>query len=99
MKKLFISQPMNGKTDEEILDARGRAAIAVEVEIGELVEVIDSFFQGAPASENPLRLLAGSIHLMADADIVCFVPGWEQSRGCKIEHECAEEYGKTIIYL
>lgn len=40
MKKLFISQPMNGRTD-----------------------------------------------------VAYFAEGWQEARGCKIEHECAVQYG------
>ena len=34
MKKLFISQPMNGKSDDEILEERKRAIEAAEKEVG-----------------------------------------------------------------
>ena len=44
MKKLFISQPMNGKTDDEIKLVREQAIALVQESIGEEVEVIDSFF-------------------------------------------------------
>lgn len=43
MKKLFISQPMRDKTDEEIKAERARIVKAVVERFGE-VEVIDSFF-------------------------------------------------------
>ena len=46
MKKLFISQPMRGKTDEEILAVREKAIKAAEKLIGEPVEVIDSLQSG-----------------------------------------------------
>ena len=44
MKKLFISQPMRGKTDEEIKAERAKAVEAASELVGEPVEVIDSFF-------------------------------------------------------
>ena len=47
MKKLFISQPMRGKTDEEILAVRAQAIQSAERVLGEEVEVIDSFFKAA----------------------------------------------------
>ena len=47
MKKLFISQPMRGKSDEDILTERKKAIESAEKAIGEPVEVIDSFFQEA----------------------------------------------------
>lgn len=97
MKKLFISQPMRGKTDEEILKERKEAIEAAERILGEEVEVIDSFFEKAPVDAKPLWFLGKSIELLSDADIVFFAKGWEEARGCKIEYECAVEYGIIVI--
>ena len=97
MKKLFISQPMKGKSDEEILREREKAITKAKETLGEEVELIDSFFQSAPADARPLWFLGKSLELLSTADIAYFAPGWEAARGCKIEHICAEEYGiKTI---
>lgn len=95
--KLFISQPMRGKTDEEILKERERAIEKVESQVGEKVEVIDSFFQSAPVNAKPLWFLGKSLELMSDADVVYFVKGWKDFRGCKIENICAREYGIEVI--
>ena len=54
MKKLFISQPMKGKSDEDILAERKKAIKSAEDVIGEQVEVIDSFFQEAPGCKATL---------------------------------------------
>ena len=40
--KLFISQPMRDKTDEEILKAREEIRKQTEKEIGKAVELIDA---------------------------------------------------------
>jgi len=93
MKKLFISQPMKGKTDEQILAERERAIEAAKELVGEEVEIIDSFFQAAPADAKPLWFLGKSLELLSSADVAYFAPGWNQFRGCKIEHECAVQYG------
>lgn len=97
MKKLFISQPMKGKTDEEILAVRNKAIASAEKHLGEKVEVIDSFFQSAPADAKPLWFLGKSIELLSNADVAYFAKGWDEARGCKIEHECALQYGIDII--
>lgn len=97
MKRLFISQPMRGKTDEEILAVREKAIASAKHHLGEDVEVIDSFFQNAPADAKPLWYLGESIKLLATADVAYFAPGWESARGCKIENQCAFEYGLTVI--
>lgn len=97
MKRLFISQPMRGKTDEEILAVREKAIKSAERNLGEKVEAIGSFFQSAPVDASPLWYLAKSLELMSTADVVYFVKDWEQYRGCKIENTCAIEYGITVI--
>lgn len=97
MKKLFISQPMNGKTDEEILKVREKAIKSAEEKLGEKVEVIDSFFQNAPHDAKPLWFLGKSLELLSNADVVYFAKGWEEARGCKIENTCAVEYGIDLI--
>lgn len=97
MKKLFISQPMRGKTDEEILAERKKAIESAERNFGEPVEVIDSFFQNAPADARPLWFLGKSLELLSTADIAYFAKGWEDARGCRIENQCAIEYGIEVI--
>ena len=97
MKKLFISQPMRGNTDEEILAVRAKAIESAERYLGEKVEVIDSFFQNAPVDANPLWYLAKSLELLSTADVVYFTKGWDEARGCKIEWACAEAYGIPYI--
>ena len=104
MKKLFISQPMRGKSNEEIIAEREKAVKAAAEKLGEPVEVIDSFFKDAPVTAAPLFtaaplwFLGKSLELLADADIIYFCPGWDTARGCKIEHQCAVEYGIERIY-
>lgn len=99
MKKLFISQPMNGKTQEEILTERNKAIDIATNLCGDAVKVIDSYFEDYNPDNGcvPLKYLAKSIELMADADIVYFAEGWYNYRGCVIEHKCAREYGIQTI--
>lgn len=97
MKRLFISQPMKDKTNEEILEARERAIEAAKKAIGEDVEVIDSFFKDAPHGAKPLWFLGKSLELLSTADVAFFAKGWEDARGCKIENQCANAYGIRTI--
>ena len=97
MKKLFISQPMRDKTDEEILTERERAIESAKKHLGEDVEVIDSFFKEAPHDAKPLWYLAKSLELLATADVAYFCKDWDKYRGCKIENTCAIEYGIDVI--
>lgn len=97
MKRLFISQPMRGKSDDEILAKRRNAIQAAKDALGEDVELIDSFFKDAPTEVRPLWFLGKSLELLSTADIAYFAPGWNKARGCKIEHQCALEYGIHTI--
>ena len=97
MKKLFISQPMRGKTNEEILAVREKAIESAERNLGEKVEDIDSFFKDAPVDAKPLWYLAKSLELLSTADVAYFSKDWEKYRGCRIENTCAVEYGIDVI--
>lgn len=98
MKKIFISQPMKDKTDEQILKERERAVLVVKEKFnGEDVEIIDSFFQSAPHDAKPLWFLGKSLELLSTADVAYFIGEWKNYRGCKIENTCAKEYGVETI--
>ena len=96
MTKIFISQPMNGKTTEEIENERNY--IIDKLRENEYVEIIDSFFKDKPYEASPLWYLGESIKLMSEADVVFFCNGWQTARGCQIEHDCALEYGIDTMY-
>ena len=100
MMKVFVSLPMAGKTDEWIIGKLKEVRKEVsEMYPGRDVQVIDSFFQGMDTSGiacPPLVYLGMSIRMMAEADIVYFVKGWAEARGCLIEHACADAYGLKI---
>lgn len=97
MKKLFISQPMVDKTDEEIKAVRNKIIEEIKTYVDDDVEIIDSFFEGAPHDAKPLWFLGKSLQLLSNADIAYFAKGWEKYRGCRIEHTCAVEYGLNVL--
>lgn len=68
-------------------------------QLQEPVEILDSFFQEAPAEAKPLWFLGKSLEVLSEADLAAFAPGWETARGCKIEHQCAKEYGIGCLEL
>ena len=97
MKKLFISQPMKGKTNVEIKKEREEAIRCAKEMMSDEVEVIDSFFENAPVEAKPLWYLGESLKLLSTADVAYFATGWKNARGCKIEHTCAQQYGINTI--
>ena len=95
--KLFISQPMQSRTNEEIEAERAEVISRFEAE-GIKVELVDPFFKNAHAQAAPLWYLGESIKLLGEADVVYFCKNWQIYNGCIIEHECAVRYGKTVLY-
>ena len=97
MIKVFISQPMKNKNDEDILREREAAKERIVKNVQDEIFVLDSFFQGDPANASPLWYLGESLKMLSTADIAYFAPGWSDARGCKIEHYCAVSYGIPAI--
>ena len=93
--KIFISQPMSDKTDEQIKSERESVKELLSMQYGE-VEIIDSFFESAPHDAKPLWFLGKSLELLSSADIAYFCADWEKYRGCKMEHDACIEYGIPV---
>lgn len=89
--KIFISLPMRGRPDEEIKK--------------EMQHVMDTYFPNEELidtvvwSGSRVKCLANSITLMTDADLVVFVPGWENAKGCRIEYQICKDYEIPYIIL
>jgi hypothetical protein len=105
MKKAMISQPMAGKTADEIATARERAIrILTKMDY----EIMNTLFTDEWYSEDamdergvvnkPLCFLAKSIENMSKCNAAYFCKGWETARGCRIEHDVAKAYGIEIIH-
>lgn len=104
-KKAMLSQPMAGKSDEEIRDTRDRAIDALESAGYEVVNTLftDEWYSRENMKKRgvvqiPLCFLAKSIENMSLCHAAYFCKGWEKARGCRIEHEVAKAYGLEIIY-
>lgn len=94
--KIMISQPMKGKTNEQIREQRAELVTRLQEEG---LEVVDTVFENAPTDEDiAIYMLSQSIRYIGKVDAVYFMKGWEKARGCKIEHEVAVQYGKQVFY-
>ena len=110
-KNIFISQPMTGKSEEEILATRQKEIekihqLASEKDIQ--VHIVDSYVDDATRKHFEERLtddinwdiywLSQSLQKLALADTIWLCEGWEYSKGCNVELECAIQYGLGIMY-
>lgn len=103
--KAMLSQPMGGKTQEEIVATRERAIKTLE-NLG--YDVVNTLFTDEWYSQEnmakrgvvqiPLCFLAKSLENMSLCHAAYFCKGWQDARGCRIEHEAAQAYGLTILY-
>ena len=102
---------MTGKSEEEILATRQKAIDEIHqlakkdgVEINIIASYIDD------ATRKHLRKytsddinwdifwLSQSLERLSLADTIWLCGGWEYSKGCNIELECAIQYGLCIVY-
>lgn len=103
--KAMLSQPMAGKTDEEIIATREKAVKELESRGYKIVNTLftDDWYKSENMKKRgvvqiPLCFLAKSLENMSLCHAVYFCKGWEQARGCRIEHDAAVAYGLEIIY-
>lgn len=103
--KAMLSQPMAGKTQEEIVATREKAIADLKERGYEIVNTLftDEWYSHKSMDERgvvqiPLCFLAKSLENMSLCHAAYFCHGWEKARGCRIEHEAAVAYGLTIIY-
>lgn len=96
MIQLFVSQPIRNRKPQDVIAERQKILDHVADRLQTPVELIDSYFEGS--TEKPLYLLGKTISLMADADVVYFAQGWQESRGCIVEMLCAQNYGKAMMF-
>lgn len=103
--KAMISQPMGGKTDEEITATREKAVECLSRLGCDVINTLfsDEWYAHEKMKERgvvqiPLCFLAKSLESMSLCNAVYFCKGWENARGCRIEHDAAVAYGLSIIY-
>ena len=101
-KRAMISQPMRGKTDEEIFEVRDHVAAKLHDMGCEVVDTVFDFsdeqLKALGVKNAALYYLSNSIQAMSRCDCMYFVKGWESARGCLIEHVAAVAYGLEVLY-
>lgn len=101
MKKLFVSVPMKGRTEEEIKASIQKMKKIAEIYEGEELELIDSHIEDNPPKDikEAVWYLGESLKKLAQADVfigICESYDWS---GCFIERETAEKYGIKVYMV
>lgn len=92
--KIYISLPITGQEKK----AREKADL-VKASLSRQGFAVTSPFD-IYAGKNPeyADYICCDLRAMVDHDAVYFCAGWEESRGCRIEHTVASEFGLKRIY-
>lgn len=103
--KAMLSQPMAGKSEEEIKATREKAIATLKEKGYEIVNTLftDKWYSNEAMKDRgvvqiPLCFLAKSLENMSLCHAAYFCKGWEQARGCRLEHDAAVAYGLDVIY-
>lgn len=104
--RVMISQPMSGKTPEQIEATRQNAERALTARG---YTIANNYFAEdwksaafINSESEPIHVgvnfLARSIGVLSYCHAVYFCRGWKKARGCRIEHKIAKEYGLICLY-
>lgn len=101
MKKLFISCPMRGRTEENIRNSMERMHRIAEAMFGEELEVIPSYIEHTPPKDakQAVWYLGESIKKMAEADYFIGVHYESAFAGCNIERDVAQSYNIPAAFV
>lgn len=95
MKKLFISCPMKGRTEENIRKSIEKMHRIAEIVFDQELEIIPSYIEQKPPQDTNQAMwyLGESIKRMAQADYFIGIEYSDFFHGCTIENEIAARYG------
>ena len=104
-KRVFLSLPMSGRSDEDVLKdlkvMRGIVRNSDTFAWG--AKPIDNFDTEIPqqfveAVDRPSLLYLGkAIQIMSSCDAILMGYGWNMARGCRAEHQIALDYGIPVF--
>lgn len=95
MKKLFVSCPMKGRTEENIRNSINRLHKIAEEFFDQKLELIPTYIEDKPPVDNNQAVwyLGESIKKMAEADYFIGVDNtYKVFSGCEIEYDVARYY-------
>lgn len=100
-KKLFISCPMNGRTEENIKKSMDKMHKIAEDVFEQKLDVIDTCIEEAPPEgvNAGVWYLGKSISMMAEADYFIGIDCCSVYRGCALETKIAYDYHIPMFTL
>lgn len=101
-KRCYICLPISGDEKTAICRANYAAKEVEKLGYNPLtpMEINDESQDTLDNPERPIEFFMGNDikALIGDCDAIYMCKGWENSKGCNVEFECAKQYNKTIFY-
>lgn len=110
IENIFISQPMSGLTEKQIDKERKEEIKAIYDWLGNNkvdINIINSYINDhdrkscEKAFSDILNWdvywISHALQKLSMANVLWLGKGWEKSKGCQIEKQCAQAYGIPII--
>lgn len=106
IKRVMISQPMTGVSEEEIIEAHDRAKKYLESKGYRVIEttrfnpslINKEMLEAMSVLHEAVYILSGDLKAMCNCNTIYFCKDWEKSRSCRAEYELAKIYGYNIIF-
>lgn len=101
MKKLFISCPMKGRTEENIKKSMEKMHKMAEIIFDQELEVIPTYIEDNPPENNNQGIwyLGKSIELLAQADFFIGIDWCDFYKCCEVERTVANKYDIPSTYI
>ena len=101
MKKLFVSIPMKGRTEDEIKASIQKMKKIAEVYEGEELELIDSYVEDNPPKDNNQAIwyLGKSLEKLSQADVFIGLANAWRWNGFAVECDIANRYDLKMIIV
>lgn len=98
--RIFISCPMDNRTEDNIRKSFEKMLKIAEAYTGETFKLVNPYMpKKADSNVDRIRNLADSINLMAGADYFITTANFWKYRECSVEKTVAEKYGLKSLYV
>ena len=100
MEKIYISGAISHHDEQERRKAFARTAAMCETLGFESMNPFENELHRMGVAEkfSWREHMKVDLQMLLGCDAICMMDGWEESKGCKLEHDVASTCGLTVYY-